>query len=321
MTSREVVIRTLTFNNPDRLALSLTPEYGNDFAWTGMDTHPDARPSSGIDEWGAIWENQGTTSLGEVKDPPLKDWERFDELKVPDLSKGDRWKHLPSAREIAGDKFLLGTGISLYERAHFIRGLENLWADIYEAPDNLCRLLDILVDMNLTAIEHYADAGVDGLLWCDDWGLQNRLMISPVKWREIWKPRYEKIYKTAHEAGILNLLHSCGYIVDILDDLIEAGLDAILMAQQENMGVELLGRRFGGKITFMCPVDIQSTMVYGNNNDIRDYCHQLIKAFASIKGGFIADCYQDIGSVGHTEEALNIECDEWKKISIQMFGK
>jgi hypothetical protein len=36
-------------------------------------------------------------------------------------------------------------GISIYERVHFLRGLENTWMDIYDAPDMLCRLIDILV--------------------------------------------------------------------------------------------------------------------------------------------------------------------------------
>ena len=39
-------------------------------------------------------------------------------------------------REKAGDKFLLCHGISIYERVHFIRGLENTWMDLYEAPDD-----------------------------------------------------------------------------------------------------------------------------------------------------------------------------------------
>lgn len=196
-----------------------------------------------------------------------------------------------------------------------------MWADIYEAPDRLCELLDILVEMNLTAIEKYAAAGVDGIVWCDDWGLQNSLMISPEKWRELWKPRYAKVYKASHEAGMLNLLHSCGHIVDILDDLIECELDAILMCQQDNMGVELLSERFGGRLTFMCPVDIQTTMVYGSLDDIMASCQHLAKAFLSTKGGFIADCYQDLASVGHTKEALAAECDEWKRISVEFFGE
>lgn len=151
---------------------------------------------------------------------------------------------------------------------HFIRGLENTWADIYENPYELGMLIDLLVDMNLYAIERYASAEVDGFMFCDDWGLQSALMISPKSWKEIWKPRYAKIYQAAHNAGMLTFLHSCGYIVEILDDFIEIGLDVVQMDQQENMGLELLGKRFGGRISFWCPVDIQSTMVHGTLEEI-----------------------------------------------------
>ena len=61
-------------------------------------------------------------------------------------------------------------------------------------------------------------------------------MIAPEKWREIWKPRYAKIYKTAHEVGMYTFLHSCGYIVDILDDLIEVGLDVVHWINRRTWG-------------------------------------------------------------------------------------
>jgi hypothetical protein len=39
-----------------------------------MDPSPDACPTNGVDEWGAVWENIGVSQLGQVKDFPLKDW-------------------------------------------------------------------------------------------------------------------------------------------------------------------------------------------------------------------------------------------------------
>ena len=268
MVSRELVKNTILFKNKGRLPYDLPLEYGSDFFRFTLEPSPDARPNSGVDEWGAVWENIGVCKLGEVKEFPLQSWADFEKLNIPDIKESRRWGTLKKARQEAGDKFLLGSGISIYERAHFIRGLENIWMDIYDAPDELGRLLDILVEMNLYIIERYAGAGVDGLIFCDDWGLQNRLMISPDKWREIWKPRYKRIYEAAHEAGLQTFLHSCGYIVDILDDLIEIGLDVIHMDQQENMGLELLGERFGGRLTFWSPVDIQNTMARGDIEEI-----------------------------------------------------
>jgi uroporphyrinogen decarboxylase len=317
MTPREVVWRTVRWQGADRIPYELPEGYGSDFAYVGMNPSPDARPRRGVDEWGAIWDNIGVSQLGQVKDYPLKDWADWDALTIPDISDPARWRELEGARERAGDKFLLAPGISLYERLHFVRGLENTWMDILEAPDELGRLIDVLVEMNLYAIERFATAGADGYIFCDDWGLQDRLMISPCDWREVFKPRYARVYQAAHQAGLATFLHSCGYIVNILDDLIEIGLDVIQMDQQENMGLASLGRGFGGRITFWCPVDIQQTMVYGTLDDIRAYCQMMAKALGRPQGGFIAKWYPDPDGAGHRPEAIEAMCDEFLKISAE----
>ena len=315
MSPKDVVCRTVRFQGADRIPYDLPQEWGSDFALVGMDPSPDARPSTGVDEWGTVWENISICNLGQVKEYPLKDWGAWDKLSVPDIRDPRRWWALAGARERAGDRFLMGLGISIYERAHFVRGLDNVWIDIHEAPGELGRLLDVLVDMNLYAIERYSQAGADGYMFCDDWGLQDRLMISPKSWRELWKPRYARIYKAAHDAGLLTFLHSCGNIVDILDDFIEIGLDVIQMDQQENMGLDLLAERFGGRITFWCPVDIQRTMVYGTLEDIRAYCRRMVKALGRPEGGFMAQWYSDPAGAGHRQEAVDAMCDEFLKIS------
>ncbi len=316
MTPREVVTRTIRFQGADRIPYALAEKHGTDFAWGGMNPSPDARPQRGADEWGAVWENIGVSDLGEVKEHPLENWADLGGLSVPDVRDPARWEALEGARERAGDKFMLSGGISLYERVHFIRGLENTWSDIYTAPDELGRLIDILVDMNLYAIERFAEAGSDGFFFCDDWGLQNRLMISPESWREIWKPRYARVYGAAHAAGLLTFLHSCGNVVDIVDDLIEAGLDVIQMDQQENMGLGLLGKRFAGRIAFWCPVDIQNTMSRGSPDEIRAYCRELVTKLGRPEGGFIAKSYGDPAAAGHSEEAIDAMCEEFLRLSL-----
>lgn len=315
MNSREIVNRTIRFQGAERLPYDFPPHIGTDFCWVGMSPSPDDRPRSGVDEWGAVWKNLGKTNLGEVKDIPLKSWADYAHLTIPDIHDPRRWTAIEGVREAAGDKFILASGISIYERVHFIRGLENTWMDIYDHPEELCGLIDLLVEMNLIAIQRYAAAGADGLIFCDDWGLQNRLMISPRVWRTIWKPRYERIFSAAHAAGLFTFLHSCGYIVDILDDLIEIGLDVIHMDQQENMGLERLGAQFGGRLTFFAPVDIQNTMVYGTDNEIRAYCHKMAALLGRPQGGFIPRWYSDPVGAGHRYEAVEIMCAEFLQIA------
>jgi len=317
MTPRDIVKAAIRFANPPRLPLRLPERYGRDFVGLGMSPSVDHRPKRGRDEWGCLWANIGVSKLGQVAHPPLTSWEQFDKLRIPDIRRESRWSDLAGARQAAGEKFLLAHGVSLYERVLFLRGLEGAWADIYDNPERLGELIDLLVQMNLYAIERYAAAGADGYFWCDDWGLQDRLMISPDKWRQIWKDSYAKVYAAAHAAGLLTFLHSCGHIVTILDDLIEIGLDVIQMDQQVNMGLECLGGRFAGRITFMCPVDIQAVMPRADPAEIRAYCREMVAALGTGAGGFIADWYSDPAAAGHSDEAIEAMCTEFLAISAE----
>src|SRR6266498_3537266 len=92
--SRDLVMRTIRFECPERLPHDFPEKYGSDFMWVGMSPSPDDRPRSGVDEWGAVWENIGVSILGEVKDYPLKDWADFGRLCVPDVRAPRRWQHL-----------------------------------------------------------------------------------------------------------------------------------------------------------------------------------------------------------------------------------
>ncbi len=317
--SKEVVKATLQFKYPDRLAVDFPTEYGTDFKFINMRANPDYRPSKGKDEWNAVWDNIGISKLGEVKEFPLKSWDDFESMHIPDVTEDKRWEGVKENIENHKDKFTMGVGIPIYERVHFLRGLENTWIDIYENTDYLCQLIDILTDMNVHIVERFARYGVDSLIFADDWGLQNSLMISPDKWREIWKPRYKRIYKAAHDNNMYTILHSCGDIRSILDDLIDAGLDCIQMDQQQNMGLEYLGK-YKDRITFFCPVDIQNIFVKGSLDEIRRYCHTMFHALGSKKGGFMPKWYSDPVGAGHRREAIDAMCQEFLKISADVFG-
>ena len=162
MTPREVVRQTIRFEGVDRIPYAFTPEYGSDFADVCMNPSPDARPKNGVDEWGCVWENIGVSSLGQVKQPALTNWADWESLNIPDIRDPKRWGNIKSARQRAGDRFLLAWGISLYERVHFLRGLEDTWVDIHANPEKLGRL--ITARLNVGASRRSSTASQSGRL-------------------------------------------------------------------------------------------------------------------------------------------------------------
>lgn len=314
MTSHERVIKTVKFQKPDRVPFDLPTEYGSDFLHVGADPDPDWTPSVKSelrweDEFGCIWEKTsiGDKTMGQVKVHPLTDYSMLENFEFPDYKKPERYVTAKTrVSQNKEQKFVLaGIPFSLIHRLEYLRGHQEAWTDPYVNPENLEKLLDKLSEIAIESIKHLAKIGIDGIISADDWGLQDRPMVSPEIFREFFKPRYKKVYHFAHECGILTFLHSCGHIIELLDDFIDAELDVIQMDQQENMGVEKLSKLFGGRLCFWCPVDIQNTMIKGTVEDVRNYARKLIDSFGKFNGGFIAKWYPSPDAVKHTREKID----------------
>jgi uroporphyrinogen decarboxylase len=99
------------------------------------------------------------------------------------------------------------------------------------------------------AVGQYADM----LLIADDIGDVRGVTIGPDLWREMYKPHYQKLFSEWHETTRMKVhLHCCGSIYDILEDLIECGVDVLNPVQisARDMGPEKLKATCSGRIVF-----------------------------------------------------------------------
>ena len=99
--------------------------------------------------------------------------------------------------------------------------------DLATQSPELTKLIDKIHQFFLEELNRWAQTDVDALFIMDDWGSQQSLLISPATWREVFKPLYKDYVSIAHSHNKKIFMHSDGYIVDIIPDLIELGIDAI----------------------------------------------------------------------------------------------
>jgi len=66
------------------------------------------------------------------------------------------------------------------------------------------------------------------------------------------------------------MFHSCGHITEILDDLIEIGVDIIHPCQARANDLAEWGERFSGRVVFSGGVDTQFTMMLGTPAQVRE---------------------------------------------------
>jgi len=118
----------------------------------------------------------------------------------------------------------------------------------------------------------------------DDWGTQRGMMVSPRVFRRHFLPMYEDYVAIARRCGKFVFMHSDGNILDIMEDLIAVGIDA-LNSKVACMGIAELGRRFAGRITFWGEIDRQALLAHGTlaeiEAEVRDVREHLYATAAS----------------------------------------
>ncbi len=240
------------------------------------------------DAWGCTFENLQDGIIGQVKNPLLKDWSRAAHLRFPTERLEVDLEEV--AAFCAGtEKFVLaGTCPRPFERLQFLRGPETLYLDLNDPPAELLDLIRRLHDFYLEELAIWAKTEVDAITFMDDWGSQQALLVAPGLWRELFKPLYADYIELAHAHGKHAFMHSDGHITEIIGDLVEIGLDA-LNSQVFCMGVEELGERFGGEITFWGEMDRQQLLPRASTAEIAEAARKLKGAFHH-GGGLIAQC-------------------------------
>ena len=323
MTSKEIVRRTIDYGEPERVARSFHDSDICDAGCAAM-THATQWQEVGngrwerTDEWGNIWARVDPTSKGEVVRGVLEDISAMDSYEFPDYSRPEDYARVSQRRAEIPDKWLNG-GIPgfAFNIARKMRKLGQYLMDLVLESDRMHELHDRIDRMVEYMIRNYAATGVDGVMFCEDWGTQNQTLISPEMWREEFFPRFQKLCGVAHDLGLKVFMHSCGKIEAIIPGLMEAGIDVLQFDQPDLHGIDTLAsHQKNGTITFWCPVDIQKTLQQRDDIVIRDKAREMLDKLWHGRGGFIAGYYADNASIGLDPQWQEFACDEFTKTGV-----
>jgi uroporphyrinogen decarboxylase len=123
-----------------------------------------------------------------------------------------------------------GTGNGIFECVQDVVGYENLCLIRGDDPDLYADLFRKVGETNTRIWRRFLDTYGDYCAVCrfgDDLGFKSATLISPDDIRTHIVPQYKKIIDQVHAAGKPFLLHSCGNIFPVMEDMIEtAGINA-----------------------------------------------------------------------------------------------
>ena len=311
MTSREIIRRVLEFDSPPRIGFTYSDFDGQPRLRDTVGVGPAADPSfeerrwlddeggeQWTDEWGCTWRRiVGRTKGGEVVDPPIKTWDDLETYRPATLDDPSRYERGPEVREKYPDKYMLGSLPGCcFNRARYLRGFGQYLEDCAAEPEQVRRLNQTISDIVIAQVDIYAEIGCDAVFYCEDWGTQDRLLVSPSMWDEMFRWTFERLLSHAHKRGLRVWMHSCGCMTDIVAPLVEMGMDLFQFDQPEVHGLDYLAQ-YHGQVTFWFPVDIQKILPTGDERLIRARAREMVEKLGR-GGGLIVKDYGDNHSIG-----------------------
>lgn len=175
------------------------------------------------DVWGTTWENLHFGLTGQVLEYPIRSWHEavadysFPQTTVPDES----CKCKRSCR------YVIGGWISLFEKMHALYPMDDLLIDLVTEELDCLAFLDRLMLHWQQEIDRLIQAGVDAVMFGDDWGTQHGPIVSPDLFAKHFLPRYKVLMEPIRQAGVRIFFHSCGKLDAILDDILALDVNAI----------------------------------------------------------------------------------------------
>jgi len=252
-----------------------------------------------LDDYGNIIGRLEGKTKGEcVRGALEEDWSLLESYRFPEIDRVHAERVKAQNLRACDSYVLAGLPFGVFSTLRDLRLMSNALMDTAAEPEMLQAYMERFIPFAVEQVHIAADCGVDGVMIADDWGMQFSPFISPASFRELFKPVYKRITDACHERGIDFILHSCGFVLPLVDDMIDAGVDVFQFDQPEAAGSRLWAEKYSDKAAFYCPVDIQKVMPTGDRELIEKTALDMVNAFRQHGGALIAKDYPTWHDIG-----------------------
>jgi uroporphyrinogen decarboxylase len=270
-------------------------------------------PGYFYDEWGVKWRefDANGTIYREPAESPLE------KASVADLENYPWWPDPLDLRRYLGlqeraqsmstmtDYALVGCPAfnSVWERAYLLCGYNRMLESLLIEPEFAHAVFQRITRIILASLERYLDlvgSTLQVVKIGDDLGAQDNSLMSPATYRKMIKPYHQEIFRLIKERSSAHVfLHTCGSIIKLLPDLIEAGVEILNPVQVSAKGMETrrLKVEFGDRLTFWGAIDTQHVLPHGSVDEVAQEVKQRISDLGSGGGYVVAPVHNVQGDV------------------------
>ena len=254
--------------------------------------HKGRRPGATItDLWGTVIEwpegAPGSMPLVTEENKVIKDITRWrDYVHAPDVVGGssdpEAWREVRErVRGLAGDERLvagfMATGI--FEQCHFLMPFQEVLTNLYDHPDEMHELIEYITEFRLAYVKQIIDnLQPDAIFSHDDWGTKDALFMKPEMWREFFKEPYRRFYGYIRERGVIAIHHADSYLVPIVEDMAEIGIQVWQGVLPEN-DIPALQEKLGGRMVLMGGIGAAIDRADADEEEVRSYVHDALHRY------------------------------------------
>ncbi len=175
----------------------------------------------------------------------------------------------------------------VFELVQFHMGMEEVLVNLALEKEKMGQLFQRMADWSAKTVEKAIEAGADVIELSDDWGQNNVLLFNPKDWWSLIYPAEKKIVQAAKSRNIPVLLHSDGDITQVLDGVVQMGVDALHPVQESaGMDLKMMKEKYADKLSVMGGLDTAMALPFKNEEEIQE---ELKRVFEILKpgGGYI----------------------------------
>jgi uroporphyrinogen decarboxylase len=193
-------------------------------------------------------------------------------------------------------------GAAFFETMCEMFGFTTFFKLLKREPNFVKKVVKDLSDYAIAQVEYCTERGAKLFYLSDDLGENRGLLISPKMYQSFFLEGISKYCKTVHKYGGKVIMHSCGNAWELVDTLVNAGIDALHPWQPfANMDIFEGKRKWGKRITLIGNVPIELLSQEGKQKEVVEYVKKLIREVAPSGGYILSSSHSIIPSVNITK--------------------
>jgi len=185
------------------------------------------------------------------------------------------------------DRFVVAHVWGMVEGTSSFLGIENCWMNLEAEPELMSRWLATYANWLADLCESCIDEGVDMIRISDDWGQNDVELFSPHTFRYLIMPNLRVVVERILQRGAFVGLHSDGYIMSVMDDVVNLGVEVLHPCQDSaGMDPQYVKDNYGDKLVIHGGLDVMDSLLNLEGEGLAAYVRKQFEIFKPA-GGFI----------------------------------